>query len=240
MLRIVTATGADDKTDVNELVRLQKDFPFAEFGILVGSSVPKSRFPSYEWIESLTGLNLNLSLHLCNIFVDDILQGDPFFITNELSKIWHLFNRVQINTHGERHGVALPKLAELISIFPEKEFIFQYDGVHNDVLESLKDKGIKNISALFDLSHGAGVLPDKWPNKLDGIKCGYAGGLSAVNAVDQLKHIYNIAGNREADFWIDAETYLRYNSSQGVSLFDTKVMVEQFFKRSALMLDYGL
>jgi tRNA-splicing ligase RtcB len=66
-----------------------------------------------------------------------------------------------------------------------------------------------DIAALYDLSHGGGVLPEKWDHPLakTAIPCGFAGGLSPENVASQIAKIQDVMG--EADFWIDAETHLR-------------------------------
>lgn len=53
MLERVTITGADDSTDISQLVELSQEFPFVEWGILVSRrSEGGPRFPSREWIDA--------------------------------------------------------------------------------------------------------------------------------------------------------------------------------------------
>ncbi len=96
----------------------------------------------------------------------------------------------------------------MLAVYQEKEFIFQYDNV-NTVFVDLAKQAKVNFSALFDLSHGIGILPSEWPNLLDGVKCGYAGGLSPENLEEQIKRIEEKAGDTE--IWIDMETHVRSN-----------------------------
>ena len=81
-----------------------------------------------------------------------------------------------------------------------------------------------NCSTLFDLSHGAGVLPEQWPKPLPGIRCGYAGGLSPDNIKEQLTLISAAVG--DTPIWIDMETHVRSNNDR---LFDLG-KVEQVLK----------
>lgn len=222
MISIVTLTGADNGTNPNDLVNLSEKYAFAEWAILVqgGKSMQygKPRWPSYDWITQLIPLyhkhQLNLSLHLCGNYVNDILQGNIDFISNDLSPFWQIFKRVQINTHGVPHLFDSDKMAELMNIYPEKEFIFQYDEVNDSILYNAHHKNVK-CSALFDLSHGAGVLPAQWPQPITNIKCGYAGGISPKNVVEQINNVNSIVG--DIDTWIDMETHVRSNFDQ---LFD--------------------
>jgi phosphoribosylanthranilate isomerase len=87
-----------------------------------------------------------------------------------------------------------------------QDVIFQIDGVNN-IIEKLQDGTHPNISGLFDLSHGAGVLPNAWPSVLNNVYCGYAGGLSPDNVIDELRKIEPLVGAKS--IWIDAETHLR-------------------------------
>lgn len=229
MIYKVTVTGADDNTDVLKMVELQKKFPFVEFAILVQpnrSGLP--RWPRKEWIKTLSGCDLQLSLHLCGHYVNDLLLGDSTSIFTELGDIWNMFDRVQINTHGEKHETELNSMAILLNNFPGKEFIFQYDNENNEAFEHALNSGV-NCSALFDLSHGAGVLPNSWPKIIDGAKCGYAGGLSPDNVKEQMDNIIEKNGH-DVNIWIDAETHLR-SRTDGIDIFDLK-KVESFLINS--------
>jgi len=90
-----------------------------------------------------------------------------------------------------------------------KEFIFQFDDVNNGIIESVSKSGV-NCSALFDTSGGAGILPNEWPEPLQNIKCGYAGGISPENIEAQIKLIESKVG--ETKIWIDMETHIRSNN----------------------------
>jgi hypothetical protein len=86
-----------------------------------------------------------------------------------------------------------------------EQIIIQYDDVNNKLLEIALKHGI-NAAPLFDLSHGAGVLPKSWPKPV-ALYCGYAGGLSPENLEEQIQKIKKAARGRR--YWIDAETKLR-------------------------------
>ena len=83
---------------------------------------------------------------------------------------------------------------------------------------------VKNISALFDLSHGTGVLPDQWPATLNFVKCGYAGGLSPENLELQIKAIERIVG--DTPIWIDMETHVRSNMDAQFDLSKVRTCLE--------------
>lgn len=221
----VTMTGADDKTSASELLNLSFKYPFVEWGILLSrNSAGGKRFPSLNWIRDLMDMdNANFQVetkfsgHLCGSWVREFLMGNLQCV-EDIGECWELFQRIQINTHGEPHDFDLLGLCSALASFPEKEFIFQYDVVNKHILEAVHEKQ-KNCSALFDLSHGAGVLPTEWPKPFFGIPCGYAGGLSPENILDQLDKLHHIVDGGE--IWVDAETHVRSNNDK---MFDlTKV-----------------
>lgn len=227
----VTMTGADNGTNPRELILIAKQFPFVEWGILICDAEVSSldegrkRFPSLDWIGRLKDAvdkdgffqsGMNLSLHLCGDYVTDFLKGN-FDFKGRLGPLFEMFQRIQINTHGVPHEWCAQPIHDFISAHPEKEFIFQYDNVNTDLFEVLAGgrgssvmEGLKNISALFDLSHGAGVLPEEWPRPLSFAKCGYAGGLSPQNIRHQLSVLKDVAKGHSV--WIDMETHVRSNN----------------------------
>jgi len=221
MINRVTFTGADDTTDINEMIELSEKYPFVEWAILVmPGRYGKDRFPSKDWIRQLVILaakKVNLSLHLCGKYVNDILVGDDLKVMADVGASFLYFNRIQINTHGLATFFSEHLMLGLMKSYESKELIFQYDDV-NTAIYAAANAGV-NCSALFDLSHGAGILPDQWPDLLPNIKCGYAGGLGPDNLVDQIKAIEEKAG--DTPIWIDMETKVRTDREDlGISIFD--------------------
>jgi hypothetical protein len=230
MIKIVTITGADDSIRPEALIELTVRFPFVEWAILFSrSSQGQNRFPSLEWVKQLVHLKatvapqMKLSAHLCGAYVRELLNGEIDFI-NEIGEVWPAFERVQINTHGQPHIYRGPVMIEALNIWPDKEFIFQYDEVNKTPLMLAHQAGV-NCSALFDLSHGAGVLPSSWPLPMAGIKCGYAGGIGPENIADQLYKIMPLVEG--LDSWVDMETKVR---SENDRLFDLNKVGECLFK----------
>lgn len=223
----VTVTGADDSIKPGELRRISEEFPHVEFGILLSRKQQGGpRFPSKRWLNKLPD-GLQLSGHLCGAWVREILQGHwPIEELTDLlgADFFSRFSRWQLNTHGEQHEYS-PSFLQTLSRGP-RGVIFQFDNVNRLPLEAAIRYGNANVAALFDLSHGAGVLPEKWPGLLNGVFCGYAGGLSPENVSGECGKIAEIVG--DAATWIDAETHLR---SQGGLMFDPG-KVREFLKNS--------
>lgn len=229
VIKKVTMTGADDSIRPIELFEIANNYPFVEWGILASrNSQGLNRFPSLNWMNELNTLykdseqKINLSLHLCGAYVREILNGDISFI-NEIGEIWNQFKRVQINTHGIKHKYELKLLRNVIMSNPTKEFIFQYDNKNKEILDAIAD--LNNICTLFDMSHGAGVLPKNWLEPIEGIRCGYAGGLSPDNIIEQINLISEKVNNQE--IWIDMETMVRSNNDQLFDLNKVKVVLNK-------------
>lgn len=216
-LTTVTLTGADDSVSPDNLWLLSRKYPFVEWGILLSrNSTGMDRFPSKRWLDRLLACygeqpyKMKLSAHLCGGFVKEILMGDKRFM-DEIGDVWAIFRRVQINTHGQFHSHEFDFLMDALEYGFPREFIFQYDDVNKKILMDVAAAPERQIrySTLFDLSHGAGVLPEEWPDPLPGIKCGYAGGMSPSNVEEQIKIIDHKTDNPEREIWIDMETHLR-------------------------------
>ncbi len=231
----VTMTGADDSTDPSKLIEISKEYPFVEWGILVSRrSQGLSRFPSEYWRNNLYELvkdkpEINLSCHVCGTYVNELLMGSSRFM-GEIGNLWNLFQRMQINTHGVKHQFEFDAISSLKHL--NKEIIFQYDAANTAILDWAYINGVKS-SALFDMSHGAGVLPKEWLKPLETVKCGYAGGLSPDNITEQLALIESKVGDYE--LWIDMETHVRSNDDE---LFDLSkvVSVLETVKKSGLLI----
>ena len=224
----VTVTGASDDTSLEDMVAIQKEYPYVEWGILLSRNQAgrQWRFPSYTWINHLLAspleTELTLSGHLCGSLVKDLLLGN---LTDDLCNIFlGGFGRIQINTHGIKHKYDLDKFHRIIGENKAIQWIFQNDNIHTELIAKTKEAGIWNISALYDLSHGAGVLPDKWDDPLDGIYTGYAGGLSPDNLGTELLKLDEVVGDTKV--WIDAETHLRSKDDQIFDLNKVKQFLE--------------
>ena len=213
MINKVTITGVDDSIPPEALFELSQEFPFVEWGLLYskklgGKAVP--RFPSFFWLtmygilcEKRTDMSVKTSLHMCGSAVKETFKG--FGPAKELVKSYPFIERIQLNTHGEYHQYNMDFCRFLPS---EIEYIFQYDGVNTQQLNHAIDEGL-TCSALFDLSHGDGVLPEHWPELLSNVNYGYAGGLGPHNLEEQIGLIEQRAGDNTV--WIDMETHVRTN-----------------------------
>lgn len=213
----VTITGADESVKPETLAAISDAYPFVEWGILVsenrGGRAP--RFPGRAWIEqALTVLSgAHLSLHVCGRWVRELMVGRDTLLDR-----WGPlagFQRVQLNFHGSRHDVEPAAAAALFHrMLEDRQLIFQMDGTPtNEALfwEFLR-RGV-SCAPLFDVSAGAGIVPDAWPRSFEGLPYhGYAGGLGPETIEHELTRIAKVAG--DARIWIDMERRVRSADDQ--------------------------
>lgn len=212
-----TLTGVDEKTDLPELIDLSVEHPIAEWGFLYS---PKrqgqpGRYPSVGFLRKSfheLPLHVRVALHICGSGVLQLIEGEPV-VTELVQLVGQRGGRIQLNFSA--HAISnftLDRVRDCIQRFPLIEFITQYNEANVHVWKSLCD--VPNHSVLFDASGGRGIAADAWSAPLDGVRCGYAGGLGPQNMALELQEIQTVAG--DAPFWIDMEGKLR----DGADWFD--------------------
>lgn len=99
----ISITGADDRTDPQQLVALSKRFPFVEWAVLVyPENVGAARNPSDEWrrkfLKLSTTHSLKTALHLCG---DDIFRAilDDRLDFDQVSELVG-YGRIQVNLNA--------------------------------------------------------------------------------------------------------------------------------------------
>jgi len=221
MLELVTITGADDQTSIDEIAKISKEYPWVEWGILVSRRQEgTARFPSRKWVSDFAvrarDERWNVSTHVCGEWVRRMFTGTLDWM--ELPDVIQITRRIQINTHAEEHVSTVGLIRSLgeavsVNVNPDLQFIFQWDGVNNHLTYAAQAYSF-NVCALFDTSGGAGVLPGSWPHPDRNFWCGYAGGLGPENIAEQLPLIEKAAtwpgtNTPSKDYWIDMERRVR-------------------------------
>lgn len=201
VLNKVTITGADDNTDINEILDISEKYPFVEWGILFSKSkVGTPRYPSPHWLINflfLKTLNVkfNFSAHICGDYCKEICESgnglffDQFFVQK--------FDRFQINYHDNPWNVDI-----LNNI---RKLCVNYKLNHWQIILPVEKFIDVEFTQLYDCSWGKGISPSEWIQN-PGIECGYAGGIGPDNIEEVLSKI---------DFafpcWIDMESNVRTN-----------------------------
>lgn len=209
-LRCVTITGADDSTDPQNMVSLQREFPLVEWGILFSrnSCGEEPRYPGTRWMKILDGKDdLRLSVHLCGDVARSCASNDDF--VGMACILVPSCRRIQVNLGegGQQHLVAR----------------LQYYAFHQDIVIQSTRAGLDTSSAreirathgmghdvqlLIDVSGGRGIeyrFPTPgYPHDL----IGFAGGITPQNVQAKLFDARDAAvGCKE--FWIDMESGVR-------------------------------
>lgn len=212
MLYRVTVTGADDRTSIDQLLEINRRFPFVEWGILASPrKTGQPRYPTSAFIGQLLGAGpLHLSLHLCGGYVMAARRGD-YDAMAEASAIWPVARRVQLNL-GWRFW-ALADNTERDAV--QRIAWAPSTGGRQVILQAPRDVSLfvdggrgfgGGLTALYDRSGGRGRSPGQWL-AVCAEHCGFAGGLGPDNIERELPRIREAAGSRK--FWIDAESGVR-------------------------------
>lgn len=201
---LITFTGADDHTDIDDLVRFVRAAPGpVEMAVLFSDKrAGSSRYPSMTRIHDLREAGLPLAAHLCGAWAASVVETG----SSPVDDILIGFSRVQINT-------ALPVVPAAIRAWADRVS----DKAGHPIEPILQCRGAfpedDSVSWLYDCSGGRGTVPDAWPRlpSSGSVRIGFAGGLGPDNVADALAAMPDTSGA-----WIDMETKIRNESD----LFD--------------------
>lgn len=209
-LQHITFTGIDAKTDIQELIDIQREYPIVEFGVLT----------SYHWYENgnrylnpafmgnlYTGNGmLNLALHICGRATLDAAKGHWDKIEKHLFGMMKLFNRIQLNVANRKDN---PEYLWVPSFAGQELIVQQRDTDNLALFNTTRDiwEGDKSrVSVLLDASGGQGIdTPLKIFQSED--KVGYAGGFNPDNVAGKLEYL--LKNVKKGTFWIDMESGVR-------------------------------
>jgi hypothetical protein len=201
----VTLTGADDKTSIGELKKLQKKYPYVEWGILIASNPGKSKQPTDKYIMELKDSGLKLSLHMCNEHAKGILTDGILDIK------YDFFDRYQLNFNFNHTDHDLNHYSKLINKFKNKNFILQTNFSNELFIDKIiENNKTTNTHILYDSSGGRGVEIKQIKSPYKNIYTGYSGGINPDNIDDICKQI--TFHKKDDRVWIDIQTGARTNN----------------------------
>ena len=193
-LKHISFAGIDLKTNPNELLEIQKQYPMVEFGVLMSGHWYENgnRYLDPKVLHRFKGLNL--CGHLCGKLAKDMMNGNTELLDETYPEWRSVFKRIQVN-------VAPYDLTNHIDWKGEQEMYIQCKPGKYDNYE--KSSG---VGMLIDNSGGRGI-EEKWTIYPTSKKIGYAGGLNPENVVWKTRELLD---NPEVgDFWIDMESGVR-------------------------------
>lgn len=222
----VTITGADESVQPSDLVALSSEFPFVEWGILLSKSGEgvKTRYPDLRWMLQLKAVaeenQLALAGHICGRWVRDLVIEGDFSFAQERAQLLPMFARLQLNCHSYRPQIKPEKLSAALQPYRDKQYILPLDKARYFLLTDL---GV-DAALLFDGSGGRGIVAKNWPDPVEGIYCGYAGGLGPDNLAAELDRIAEVVGDRT--IWIDMESRVRSDDDRQFDLDKVRKCLE--------------
>lgn len=211
MLELITLTGVDEHTSLPALEQMSELHPYVEWGFLYS---PKrqgtpGRYPSIATLQQAfikLPHHMKVALHVCGAGVPNLLQGESV-VTQLVEMIGYRGGRVQLNFNAARieSKFTLDDVRIFLEKHPSINFITQHNDANVNVHQVLHD--LPNHSVLFDASGGRGLAPTGWSKPLEGVHCGYAGGLGPDNLATELLAIQSVA--EASPYWVDMEGKLR-------------------------------
>jgi len=209
-LQHITFTGIDAKTDIQDLIEIQREFPIAEFGVLTSYHWNENgnRYLNPAFLSNLYAGNgkLNLALHVCGSAAHDAAEGIWHYIDEHLFGSLKLFKRVQLNVSNRKDN---PEYLWIPPYVGQELIVQQRDAdnlaLYNNTCD-IWQGGDSRVSVLLDASGGQGidtplkVLPSRG-------KVGYAGGFNPDNVAEKLSFL--LQNVRMGEFWIDMESGVR-------------------------------
>lgn len=229
-LLCTTITGADENTDVKDMIRIAKEFRNVEFGILISQSRAGSpRYPRKEWVIDAASqfiaehIRPRFSYHICGSLSRDFVAGIVDF-----SK-WDVYvpplqfaQRIQLNVNIKRTTWLPKETASLINaiqrIYDSGEgdgYHLRYIVQHNLANEMMWYDLLKfriHPHVLYDASGGRGKMARELSKPIAGVITGYSGGYNPDNIGGILEELDPIVGTGVV--WVDVETGVRTEDNQ--------------------------
>lgn len=227
-LRLLTFTGADDSVDPIDIIKLSKEFPLIEWGILRSiKREGQSRYPSQKWRTELKktiesdSVDVKLSAHLCGRLARDFIDGNLDSLENDPNTQLS-YRRVQVNgfSNYDLHDLHLGGLPEE---FNKLEVILQCSNPAAIQRAIGLAANYANMVPFYDPSGGTGIRFHEYPEALKtGRKAGFAGAIgpdNIVEIIDMIKQHSNLD-----EFWIDGES--KYRTDDKFDLNKIKKSIE--------------
>jgi len=208
-LRRVTFTGVDDTTDLNTLVALNEQYPFAEWAMMVSTTHTglAPRFPSLTTLEKIADLNIQKAVHLNDSLARCAAEDTGYPMETALQLVRGA-KRIQINLFQEidRYPEIFHKIQHK-AITLSVQVVLQTYGFDIPAVATAHNSTSRgSVVFLHDSSGGRGIAGD-FEQPINGDFVGFAGGIRAENVLAKLEQIQAL--DFASPFWIDIESSVR-------------------------------
>jgi hypothetical protein len=238
-VEIVTCTGVDERTSLDDLHRMSGQFPFAEWGVLVSKAKTgqerEPRYPPLPWIKELVDMKrgygrfadfgrarVRLSMHLCGVLAREFLAGDWDGLREFLRPAGadlDDFDRIQLNVAPAMADAAfkVDPMATARPILERRLAMKQPDGFPQIIVQTQGAPGRRLVRDLMSLGIKASCLNDHSGGRGEVPKDWPIGGSEGVltgfagglGPDNAAGHLDTIRMVSPARAWIDAESGLR-------------------------------
>ena len=234
-LNKIVLSGANEHTDIKELLALCNAYPFVEIGIQVSGSKASFGSARYWWLHTLAAHaspKNHLALHLNQDWVEGFCAGKIPPELNTFLNLEHhngtpVFKRIQLNFKiGREKTPDMSTLLQTIRFYqPKHKFIWSYNESNQAFIEQVYQRRFPIDALLYDSSFGEGIVPNERPAPVFAdVYQGYAGGLSPENVEAELQKIQAVV-QEHRNIFIDAEGALK-GADRHLSLKRCKLFLE--------------
>lgn len=220
MLSHVTFTGWDRHTDLAELDAFLMACPQGRVEIAVlhsSSHIDEDRYPdvgkAIDILRTAKGAGQRTAVHLCGRIAHAFMSYFDGLVA--LGPLLQLADRVQVNVRETSWPAGPDKYRRAYELARTmaRPVIVQTRG---DAFPDAEDMALgagRMVPFLFDRSAGHGSESKIWPEPLDKLLVGYAGGLGPHNVARCVGKL--VETRPHARFWVDMESGIRENFPSG-------------------------
>lgn len=218
MLNLISFTGADDATNVDQLVALdqQSKLPIEWALLILQEKEGQARNPTAETRTKIRKAVKHCAAHLCGeLAFKQLAREDQLYGRTPLIDELKTYDRVQVNINARKQTfspASVYKIYEILHLRGIKTIFQYYDEAAEGIDLFMEQHPNKLHHVLFDASKGKGVTPSDWPIPFYIDYCGYAGGINDLNAAAvhaSVQSKYDAIGLSEQPYWLDMESGIR-------------------------------
>lgn len=217
-LKYITCTGADEHTNIDDLLALLKEYPLAEIGIHVSRKEVTENSVRFDWIMALHDkiveqkLAPNIALHVNGDWIQQfanraMIPELDYFLTLLDGQKGCFVKRLQINfSIGNDYRIDFGRFCQAMTDRSRLPIVLPYNDRNAVFVHRLHDKSIK-FDCLYNTPKDDYPLQYERP-AFKGHLQGYSGKLGADNIAEALRLLAKFINFRR-NIYIEAEDKLK-------------------------------